>query len=1500
MAPQASDDPLAFANPAVRRWFAERFDGPTLAQQRGWPSIASGGSTLLLAPTGSGKTLAAFMVAIDRLMFEPEAREPGCRVLYVSPLKALGVDVEKNLRQPVEGIFEVAASMGIEARRPLVGIRSGDTPQKERARHLRNPPEILITTPESLYLMLTSRARAFLESVETVIVDEIHSLVATKRGTHLFLSLERLEAERRSRTPLQRIGLSATQRPLDEVARLLGGCDVQRVAPAEGASEGTLEHSVRARPVSIIDAGRRRPFEVTVEVPVDDMRRMQIDGGAAPEEASNSIWPAIYPRLLELIREHRTTMIFANSRRLAEKISRDLNELAGETVARSHHGSVARATRLEIEDELKRGALPAIVATSTLELGIDMGSVDLVIQIEAPPSIASGVQRIGRAGHHVGGRSLGRVFPKFRGDLLASAAATAEMYEGRVEATRYPRRPLDVLAQQIVAIVSVDDECEYAVDELYRLVRSAAPYADLSRATFDGVLDLLAGRYPSDEFAGLRPRIVWNRREGSVRGRRGAKRIAIVNGGTIPDRGLYGVFMVAGEGRSASRVGELDEEMVFESEPGDVFVLGASSWRIMDITHDRVLVSPAPGQPGRMPFWKGEGPGRPLELGRAIGALARDLSTAEPALARVQLAEKHGLEPRAAENLMSYIADQAEATGVVPNDRCLVIERIRDERGDWRVVVLSPFGARVHAPWAMAVRRRLRQVEGIESDMMWSDDGMVFRVPEADRTPVGREQFLPGSEEIESMVVAELGHTALFASHFRENAARALLLPRHMPGRRMPLWVQRRRSADLLQVAGKFPDFPIILETYRECLRDFFDLPGLVEILAKVESREMEVQVVDSRTPSPFANAVLFNYVAQYLYEEDAPPAERRLQALALDHAQLRQLLGEAELRELLVPEVIAETESSLQHLVPERRVRHVDALHDLFLDLGTLSMEEVEQRSEPGAPVAAWLEELVENQRVIPVRVGGEERFGAVEDAARFRDVFASSPPDGLPTTFLEPVAAPAEDLVSRYARTHGPFTAEQVVRRFGSIAPVLVERALEELAEAGRVVEGSFSAELSGRQWCDGGVLQTLKRRSLAHHRAEVEPVDQGTLASFLPAWQGVGQERSGPDALLDVVAQLQGCGMIASELENEILPARLADYHSHQLDALISSGALRWRGLSPHGTRDARISIYTSEDFDLLNRPVEPAAGDLQARLRSHLAGSGASFFPELLDAVGGYAQEVADALWDLVWAGEVTNDTLAPVRGRLRQGSPGPARARSSRARSHRRATMPPGCQGRWSLIPSPNEGPTRTQSSAALVEQLLERHGVVARETARHESVPGGFSAIYPILRAMEESGKVRRGYFVRDLGAAQFALPGVEDQLRARRTAAKNDDCLMLAATDPCNPYGATLPWPGGTLDGAARPQRATGGRVFLWKGRLVGYMRKGGTSLTTFLAELSEERGNAVLALARALLKGRDARRRVELEMIDGLSATDHPEAEAFAAAGFTPYGTALLSDRD
>ena len=1448
-------DGLGIFHPAVRDWFSAVFPAPTHPQLAGWPAIARGESTLILAPTGTGKTLAAFLWCIHRLMFNAvPAKAERCRVVYISPIKALAVDVERNLRAPLAGIAQAAQRLGAEFHEPAISIRTGDTAPAERARFQRHPADILITTPESLYLLLTSNAREALRSVELVIVDEIHALVPTKRGSHLALSIERLE--HLAGGPLQRIGLSATQRPLEEVARFLGGADLtrQKLPQPETATKTTrtkssstpapaseyhghgprlsevpeealteFESSAFApvyRPITIIDASAPKRLELRVEVPVEDMAKLhELDdlpsGPASQGPVRRSIWSAIHPKLLEQIQKHRSTLIFVNSRRLAERISGAINELAGETLVRAHHGSVAVAQRKEIEDRLKLGTLRAIVATSSLELGIDMGAIDLVIQIESPPSVASGMQRVGRASHHVGATSNAIIFPKFRADLVACAAITRAMYQGQVEAVHYPRNPLDVLAQQIVAIVALED---WTVENLFDLVRSAAPYAALTRSIFDSVLDMLSGRYPSDEFAELRPRLTWDRVKNKLTTRQGSRRMAIINGGTIPDRGLYGVFL-AGATRGA-RVGELDEEMVFESRQGDTIILGASTWRIEEISHNQVIVSPAPGEPGRMPFWKGEAAGRPAEFGRKIGEMTRELLHLPRPVAFTKLVEEHSLDTNAAENLLKYLEDQRAATGHIPSDEDIVIEICRDEMGDRRVCVLTPFGRPIHAPWCMAVTAKLQAERGLEVESLWSDDGFVLRVPDSDET-IRSEDLLPTPAEFKDLVLRQLGSTALFAAKFREAAGRALLLPKRRPGLRAPLWQQRKRAADLLAVAARYSTFPVLLEAYRECIRDVFDLPAAAAVLASIQRGTIRVTHVESDKPSPFAASLLFSYVANYIYDGDAPLAERRAQALSIDQSQLEELLGDGDLRELLDATALGEIEARLQSLEPEYRARHADGVHDLLLKLGDLSEAEIIARSAT-PEIGGTIHELTNSRRAIRVRIGGDARFMPVEYASRYRDALGAPLPPSLAEAFLAKSEDPLREILRRYGRTHGPFTTADVAARY-ALPPGSIETALRVLHGLGKLLEGEFRPGGTHREWCDPEVLQQIRRKSLARLRREIEPAEQRTFARLAARWQGVSVRRRGLEALLDTVENLQGAALLASELEREILPARIADYRNSDLDTVMASGQVVWIGVEQIGDRDGRVALYLAESLPLLLPPQEllgepDPLSEKAAHLVEFLAKSGASFFSGIHAALGGgFPGEIRDALWELVWSGHITNDTFHPLRDLLRpreskhergttvDGAPGsPEFLRRLRSRT---AGGGP-AQGRWSLVRRPislltesaspgGAQPTSvTQWSANIAQQLLVRHGIVLRETAIAENIPRGYPAIYPALKTMEDSGWVRRGMFVAGLGAAQFAMPGAVDMLRSLRSAPQTPEVLFLAATDPANLYGTLLPWP--------------------------------------------------------------------------------------------------------
>jgi ATP-dependent Lhr-like helicase len=1539
-------------SPATREWFEGAFAAPTEAQLGAWDAISHGSHTLVVAPTGSGKTLASFLWAIDRLANHPKDPDrPGTRVLYISPLKALGVDVERNLRAPLVGVTQTAKRLGFQPPNVTVGVRSGDTPSADRRNLIRTPPDILITTPESLFLMLTSQARETLATVETVIIDEVHAVAATKRGAHLALSLERLDALLDK--PAQRIGLSATVRPPEAVARFLGGrAPVQIVAPVSG-----------------------KRFDLRVVVPVDDMAEL----GAAPSEGpggglNGSIWPHVEEQIVDRILEHRSSIVFANSRRLAERLTSRLNEIyeermtlpdsssdpsgsssgpdgflpsssrrpaaemmggSGQTqgslairertqaqaddlvLARAHHGSVSKEQRAIIEDDLKTGRLRCVVATSSLELGIDMGEVDLVVQVEAPPSVASGLQRVGRAGHQVGEISRGVIFPKHRADLVHSAVASERMVAGLIEELAVPSNPLDILAQQTVAATALEP---IDADEWFETVRRSAPFAALPRNAYNATLDLLAGRYPSDEFAELRPRIVWDRDSGSLTGRPGAQRLAVTSGGTIPDRGLFGVFMVGDESGTGRRVGELDEEMVYESRVGDVFALGATSWRIQEITHDRVLVSPAFGEPGRLPFWKGDTIGRPAELGAAIGAFTREVGgSAEPdATARLEAA---GLDHRAVANLIAYLAEQKTATGQLPTDRVLVAERFHDELGDWRVVLHSPYGMQVHAPWALAVGVRARERYGIDGACIASDDGIIVRIPDTESEPPGAELFLFDPDELEAIVTTEVGGSALFASRFRECAARALLLPRYNPGRRSPLWQQRQRASQLLEVASKYPDFPIILETVRECLQDVYDLPALRRLAGRIAARDIRVVESSTEVPSPFARSLLFGYVAAFMYEGDSPLAERRAAALSVDAAMLAELLGRAELRELLDPAVIERVELELQRLAPDRHVHDIEGVADLLRLLGPLTQEEIALRAEDSLEPAAALASLVDTKRALRVSFAGQDWFSAIEDASRLRDGIGVPLPIGVPTAFIEPVADPLGDLVSRFARTHGPFTAIEAAARLG-LGSAVVQDTLRRLSHDRRVVEGEFRPNATGTEWCDAEVLRRLRRLSLAALRHEVEPVEPQTFARFLPAWQHVGGALRGVDAVASVIEQLAGVRIPASAWESLILPARVSDYHPSMLDELTSTGEVIWAGAGSLPGSDGWVGLHLAETATLTLPPpqfsgsAEGSETDALGReVLAALGTGGGFFFRQLSDAVGSQDDTaLITTLWELVWAGLVTNDTLAPLRAVTNSGGAHrqprtPQRARLHRGRAYARppATSrlgPPTAAGRWSIVPlASGDATVRAHAQA---ETLLDRYGVVTRGSVMNEGAPGGFALAYRVLSGFEESGKARRGYFIETLGAAQFSTASTVDRLRSftlDRTLAPLLNAVTLAATDPANPYGAALAWPEPpalAADSATRsghrPGRKAGGLVVLVDGALSVYIERGGKTVLSFDDDPAVLEASA-RSIATLVLRG--GIQKLTVETVNGSFVLGTPFGDALNDAGFTanPRGLRLRS---
>ena len=1837
----------------TRTWFTGAFETPTLAQAGAWNAIAGGKHALIVAPTGSGKTLAAFLWALDQLHLHANAETTGTKVLYISPLKALGVDVERNLRAPLIGIGQTAKRMGATPPEVSVGVRSGDTPAKERRQLISSPPDILITTPESLYLMLTSKARSTLKNVHTVILDEVHAVAGTKRGAHLAVTLERLDQILEK--PAQRIGLSATVEPVETVARFLGGvAPVEIVQPAsqkeweltvsvpvpdmtalggpnsygEGDNygpqagtadggtkvggafvdklaeqarervhafetgydtfdDGAVEHDSlaevpdesaaeradrigrtlpagasmaaalgidpptppRSEPAAKLGDDNRpgaveekpavdpdplaaaigvhpqdkAPRTVNVEELVSDLTIEEFDPAevtpaeqavAAPTDTSGyqaSIWPHVEERIVDLVEANRSTIVFTNSRGLSEKLTARLNEIyadrvqaratAGQTpaqdaattdssdgqpvslsaalasalsatpgvkierdderlaaadqgrggvsggnektqqvapiLARAHHGSVSKDQRGLIEEALKSGQLKCVVSTSSLELGIDMGAVDLVIMVQAPPSVASGLQRVGRAGHQVGEISRGYLYPKHRGDLLTSTVTVQRMLAGQIEPIEIPQNPLDILAQQTVAACALGP---IDVEAWFEALRNTAPFASLPRSAFEATLDLISGKYPSDEFAELRPRVIWDRDAATLEGRPGAQRVAVTSGGTIPDRGLFPVYIVGSEeSKAPKRVGELDEEMVYESRAGDVIALGASSWRIEDISHDRVSVTPAPGVPGKLPFWHGEGPGRPVDLGRAIGSFTRQLATdlaQDSAAARAGLTEI-GLDTWAADNLEAYVAEQVEATGHVPSDTRFIVERFRDEIGDWRVVLHSPLGMPVHAPWALAVGQRAEDLFGVNASAMAADDGIVLRIPSVEAEPPGASLFFFDADELVDIVTERVGSSALFASRFRENAARALLLPRRDPGRRTPLWQQRQRSAQLLDVARKFTSFPIILETVRECLQDVYDLPALVDIHKKIDAREITVSEIETESPSPFARTLLFGYVAQFLYEGDSPLAERRAAALSLDPALLSELLGRDELRELLDADVIRSTEARLQHTAAGYRYQGVEGAADLLRLLGPLTAEGLAARLRPAdtprqqaepegdaaSPAAKTVSpdtaaelarDLVDANRALSFQLHGREHFAAIEDAARLRDGLGVPLPVGVPLAFLEPVPQPLHDLIGRYARTHAPFTTDQAAAALG-LGSAVVESTLRAMATERRVISGEFLPEevrselalartgqvgAPGAEWVDAGVLRTLRARSLAALRADVEPVVGHIYGKFLPAWQHVqswqltsetfapgtfgapaGGSRvrvkpddsatlRGYDGLLTAVDQIAGVRIPASAVESLVLRSRVSDYTPALLDRAMSAGDVLWCG-DGELSGDGWVTLHLTESA-ALTLPTDAERADALAEL-SPLAqavyeslGGGGLFFPQIRVAIDRYTEaalnaagspmagrtftsgDISEALWQLAWAGLVTNDTFAPVRAQLAGGrsahqlkkpAPAPraavrrgaARLRGSRLTGAGAAGLgvssgfgstpdltSPTDAGRWSQVHTEQLDPTI--AAAARAELLLDRYGVLTRGAVAAEDTPGGFSAIYKVLSTAEEKGVARRGYFIEELGAAQFSTATTVDRLREGTTAEENTGgsttvtrmLVLLAATDPANPYGSTLPWPAPSALGQReeelskhKPGRKAGAVVVLIDGRLGLYLERGGRTVLLFSDD--PEDAAAAAPLVGELVR-RGAAEKIMIEKVNGIEILqsldgEHPVMafrQGLLDAGFytTPKGLRMRRD--
>ena len=1584
-------DALSLFSAPTRDWFEGAFESPTHAQAGAWQAIERNNHVVVVAPTGSGKTLAAFLWAIDQAIRTPPAptREPAdpalrCKILYISPLKALAADVERNLRSPLTGIVQAGQRLGTQVPELVVGTRTGDTPANERRKFAKTPPDILITTPESLFLMLTSGARAGLRGVQTVIIDEIHYVAGTKRGAHLALSLERLDQILTQ--PARRVGLSATITPVSAVAEYLAGGRSQQ----DGG-----------RPVTVVQPISEKIFDIAVEVPVQDLANPGDSpaggpqsvgtpnaGYASPQQAS--VWPHVESRLVDLITANTATLVFSNGRRGAERLTARLNEIWAEQqgeeltpqgqrlaariqaqsgasagalplLARAHHGSMSRTERTRTETDLKEGRLPCVVSTSSLELGIDMGSIDLVAQVGPPPSVASGLQRVGRAGHQVGATSHGIIFPLHRGELVPAAVIADRMRNGVIEPLHRVTNPLDVLAQQIVAMLAVDD---WALDDLSALVRRASPFAGLGEGSLNAVLDMLAGRYPSEDFGELRARIVWDRVTNTLSGRPGAMRLATTSGGTIPDRGLFGVFLAdsatpigadPGERldpkkvalRGGKRVGELDEEMVYESRVGDVFTLGSTSWRIAQITNDRVLVTPAPGQPGRLPFWKGDSLGRPVELGRAIGAWVR---TGAGKLDEDPVWQ--GLEPQARENLAAYLAEQEEATGTLPTDKTIVVEKFRDELGDWRVVIHTPFGARVHAPWALVVAERIRSRFGLDAATMHSDDGIVFRLPATDYDlptsfgGAGDDEAPTGADSIEladlflesgsvpEAVRTQVSDSSLFGARFREAAARALLLPNLAPGKRQPLWQQRHRAAQLLSVAANYPDFPMVLEAVRECLQDDFDVPALTDLMAQVESGAVRVVEVTTRTASPFAQSLLFGYTAQFIYDGDAPLAERRAAALTLDPNLLAELLGaqgSADIADLLDHSAITATQAELARLVPEQPLRTPEALWDFLKRWGPETLNELARRApaeeaDPHELMTGWLTDLEKARRVLRVRLAGVApvdawQWAVMDDAARLRDALGVALPPGIPDAFTQVVPDPLGDLVRRFARTHVPFTAAQVAERFG-LDIAVAQTALRALVDRGVLTRGRLlPAELGGigEEYCDLEVMRVLRRRSLAALRAEVEPVEPQTLAPFLAQWHGLGQHR-GVAGVLRAIEQLAGAPIAVSALESQILPARVTNYAPAMLDELTASGEVIWVGhhqvAGPRGGRDGIISLHLA-DLAPATIPLTEPLSEQDGMGPEHLAVydllvAGAQFAPRIGEQAGLSGDRLQTVIWDLVWAGTLSNDTIAPLRALLGATGAAPRSRAAVRPRPMRslglgssaisrtnvnRATTDPTLVGRWSAAPLPE--PDHSVRMHVLASTLLDRYGVVTRTVSASENLGASFNDVYQVLGAAETAGQVRRGYFIEHLGGAQFAQVSTIDLLRTVDSDRKSRvergslETETLAALDPANPYGAALPWPERTTPTGARPGRKVGAAVVLVNGELAVYLEKGGRTVLTFATT------EPVLSASFAdLVRQVNARGITALTVakINGESALSHlreaesaPIINAMMAAGMT-----------
>jgi ATP-dependent helicase Lhr and Lhr-like helicase len=1446
--------PLEAFSAPVRTWFTQTFGTPTPPQAEGWPAIQRGEHVLILAPTGSGKTLAAFLCGLDAIFGElagPQAAPAGVRLLYVSPLKALNNDIDRNLRAPLAGIRAAAERQGQPLPPLSVAVRTGDTPGHLRAQMVKHPPHILITTPESLYLMLTSpRAREMFRSVRTVILDEIHTLAGNKRGAHLALSLERLA--HLAAQPIQRIGLSATIRPLDEAARFLGG-----------------QHGGVPRPVTIVNASYRKPLDLSVVTVVEDFRDLPGD----------TIWPSVVPRVLDDIRRHTTTLIFANNRRLAERTADRLNaQLAaeqgeeippGSTEAlapgglardrgifaigaegpiRAHHGSMSKDARLQMEEDLKAGRLPALVGTSSLELGIDIGAVDVVVQLQSPKSVSQGLQRVGRSGHLVGQTSKGRIYATFREDLLEAAAIARGMLEGDVELTRTPRNPLDVLAQQIVAMVAVDD---WPVAALYELVRGAYPYADLPLAGFHSVLDMLTGKYSLDlggaiggPAASLRPKIAWDRSSDRLTALPGSRMLALSNAGTIPDTGAYGVYL--GDGKT--RIGELDEEFVFETRIGDVFLLGSNVWRVTGISDDRLLVADAAGATPRMPFWNGDYPYRPYELGLRIGRFRGELAARigpisaappegrRPARAEVEawLQRDYALDATSARSLVAHVERQLDAVGVIASDRTVVVESFQNSAGDGYVVIHSPFGGRVNGAWALALMSALREHSGVTPEAQTNDDGIIFRFPQSDPAfPVDlMRQMTP--EAARQRLLVELPDSAVFGARFRMNAGRALLLPRARAGKRTPFWLQRLRARDLLALVKHkgWREFPILVETYRDCMQDVFDLPHLEALLAGIQDGRVRVLPIATSVPSPVAASLLYNFVSIYLYEWDAPKAERQLQAMSLS-ALLgeggRASLGSAELSDLLQPEAVAEYVARASRQAPGYQARTLEELAFSLREVGDMTPDEVAGASTADGP--ALMAALVEQGRAVQMTVLGQPRWVAADLAADYVAAFGLEPASASPRSsdaadrVPQPESAAASILL-RYLRRSGPVTRDAVLARY-PFAPAWLTAELDRLACTGQIIAGRFSGP-DVDEYCEAQSLDHMRRRTLSLLRQAVQPVGPYAYAHFLARWQHAhpAARLAGAVGLQQILDQLSGLALAAELWQRQVLPARLVGFSPSDLPALAAEGEWVWAAA---GSRE-RIRFFRRGQGALFLDTPEDGLAALSERARAvydFLKAEGASFEADLRAGLGLSNGAVAEALAELAAAGLVTHDRLDSLRAGLTPEPEAPARRRplspleselaqrlgerkrpltTSRYRAAKQRVAariqaqleakaasaqaaPQAPAGRWSLLHRPGVlGPALAaeERPARIAQVLLARYGVVTRESLERESASWDWADLYPVFQRLELRGEVRRGYFVAGLPGVQFALPEAVEQLRA----APDEAVVILNAADPANVFG--------------------------------------------------------------------------------------------------------------